>query len=77
VLFEYCWNQRDSGATGGCSTYRTAEMQAEAARRLAELHPNFVKVVTKKSKDTSTSWKNMKERVDVIVYWRKALESAS
>lgn len=76
VLFEYCWNQRDSGATGGCSTYRTPEMQAAAARELARLHPEFVKVVTKQSKSTSSSWKGMKERVDVTVYWRKALDSA-
>jgi hypothetical protein len=77
VFFEYCWNQRDSGATGGCSKYRTPEMQSDAAHRLAEMHQGFVKLVTKKSKDTSTSWKGMKERVDVIVSWRKALESAS
>lgn len=77
VLYEYCWNQRDSGATGGCSAYRTAEMQAGAAHKLAEMHPGFVKVVVKKSKDTSTSWKDMKERTDAVVYWRKALESAS
>jgi hypothetical protein len=76
VLFEYCWNQRDSGATGGCSTYRTPEMQAEAASKLAQLHPGFVKLVTKKSKDTSTAWRGMKERVDVMVYWRDAIDSA-
>lgn len=76
VFFEYCWNQRDSGATGGCSTYRTAEMQREAARTLAQLHPGFVKPVEKESKDTSTSWKGMKKRMDVVVYWRKALASA-
>jgi hypothetical protein len=76
VFFEYCWNQRDSGATGGCSKYRTAEMQEQAARTLAQLHPGFVKLVDKESKSTSTSWKDMKKRVDVIVSWRKALDSA-
>jgi len=73
VLFDYCWNQRGSGALGGCSTYRTAAMQANAARRLAELHPDFVNVTTKKSK---VNWKGLEERVDVIVGWRKAYESS-
>jgi hypothetical protein len=75
VSFEYCWNQRGSGRRGGCEVYRTSEMQAAAARRLAELHPNFVKVTTKVSKSSSESWKGMKERVDVVVHWRKAFES--
>jgi hypothetical protein len=74
VSYEFCWNQRGSGSEGGCSTYRTGEMQAAAARRLAELHPDFVKVVTKSSK---SNWKqgDMQERVDVIVQWRKAFEA--
>lgn len=72
VLFEYCWNQRDSAAKGGCSTYRTAEVQAASARKLAELHPGYVKVTEKKSKATSSAWKQMKVRVDVNVQWRKA-----
>lgn len=76
VLFEYCWNQRSSGAVGGCSAYRTPEMQAEAARTLAQLHPGLVKLVEKESKDTSSSWRGMKKRVDVIVSWREALKSA-
>lgn len=76
VSFEYCWNQRGSGAQGGCSTYRTPEMQAEAAHKLASFHPDFVKVVTKASKETSASWKGMKERVDVVVQWRDAYDSS-
>jgi hypothetical protein len=73
VLYEYCWNQRGSGATGGCSTYRTAEMQAKAAHKLAALHPDFVNIKLKKSK---ANWKGLEERVDVIVGWRKAFESS-
>lgn len=73
VSFEYCWNQRLSGAEGGCSTYRTAEMQAAAAGALAGLHPEFVKVVPK----TSASQKGaMATRIDVNVQWRKAYDSA-
>lgn len=75
VSFEYCWNQRGSGAVGGCSTYRNAEMQQLAAEMLAKLHPGFVTVITKDSKDTSSSWTGMKTRVDVKVAWQKAYES--
>jgi hypothetical protein len=73
VLYEYCWNQRGSGATGGCSTYRTGEMQAKAANTLADLHPDFVSIKYKKSK---VGWKGLEERADVIVGWRKAFESS-
>jgi len=76
VSYRYCWNQRGSGKVGGCSDYRTAEMQADAARRLAELHAPFVTLKTKKSKDTSDSWQGMKERTDVNIQWREAYESS-
>jgi hypothetical protein len=76
VSHRYCWNQRGSGNVGGCSDYRTAEMQATAARRLAELHAPFVMLKAKKSKDTSESWKGMKERTDVNIQWREAYESS-
>lgn len=76
VLFEYCWNQRGSGAQGGCSSYRTAEMQAASAHRLKEFHPDFVRITAKKNKEGSGAWEGMKERVDVTVDWRKAFASA-
>jgi len=76
VSFEFCWNQRSSGAEGGCSSYRTYEMQADAANRLADFHPGFVKRVTKESKATSESWKGMKQRIDVNVFWRKAFDTS-
>lgn len=73
VSYEYCWNQRLSGAEGGCSTYRTGEMQAAAATTLAELHPGFVKVVEKNSASQKGA---MAQRIDVNVQWRKAYDSA-
>lgn len=77
VSFHYCWNQRGSDKEGGCSKYRTPAVQQQAAETLADLHPGFVKVVIKKSKDSSPAWKNMKERYDVSVQWRKAFDSFS
>jgi len=72
VIYQYCWNQSGSNADGGCSQYRTLEMQAQAAHQLAKLHSGFVKVTEKQSKN----WKGMVTRTDVIVYWKKAYESS-
>lgn len=73
VTYQYCWGQRCSGDAGGCSQWRTSEIQEEAARNLYRLHPASVKVVTKKSKE---AWGGLssKERVDVIISWKKAFE---
>lgn len=71
VSYQYVWNQRGSGAEGGCSSYRTAEMQMTAALKLKELHPEYVTVVTKAA---GSVWVDMKEREDVRVQWQKAYE---
>ena len=57
------WN-----APGGCSTYRTKELQAQGARQLALLHPGLVRVVLKQAKGKHP-WA---ERTDVVVSWKKA-----
>lgn len=72
VSIKYCWNQRGSGKSGGCSDYRTGEMQEKAAKKLAKLHPESVKVTIKKAKADSVAWRGMKERYDVNIQWRKA-----
>jgi hypothetical protein len=71
VSYQYVWNQRGSGAEGGCSKYRTAEMQTQAAELLQQYHPNFVTLVTK---ETGSVWKDMEERSDVNVQWQRAYE---
>jgi hypothetical protein len=71
VSYQYVWNQRGSGAEGGCSIYRTAEMQMEAAKQLQQFHPAYVSVVTKSA---GTVWKDMEERGDVVIQWQKAYE---
>jgi hypothetical protein len=65
------WNQVGSGADGGCSEYRTNELQTEAAQKLKDCFPDFVKLVTKNNK---TGWKGMENRTDVIISWKKAYE---
>lgn len=68
VLNSYVQNQRGSGTEGGASTYRTMEMQAHAAELLRAKYPDFVRLVTKKTK---VAWGGA-ERTDVIVQWKKA-----
>lgn len=71
VFYQYCWNQIGSGESGGCSTYRTWELQKECAEELAFKFPEFVTVVKKK---TTSTWKEFGERYDVRVQWKKAYE---
>lgn len=71
VAYNYCWNQKGSGAEGGCSSYRTWEMQKRCAEELAEAFPEFVTVVEKKTK---TVWKDFPTRFDVRIQWKKAYQ---
>ncbi len=69
VIVNWTWDQRGaSGASGGCSTYRSPQLQEQASRKLASLFPKYVKAV---QKETKTGWEGMKTRWDVRVQWRK------
>lgn len=68
VVSNYVQNQAGSGKVGGCSIYRDHVMQDSSARRLAALHPGFVKVV---QKTTKTAWGGG-TRTDVAIAWKKA-----
>lgn len=69
VVNGYVHNQRGgSNAPGGCSTTRTLDRHNEAAKKLAQLHPKFVKVVEK----DAGNWGG--PRLDVKVAWKKAFE---
>jgi len=72
VLHLWAHGQRGSNTIGGCSGYRTLKVQAETARRLARLHPGFVKAV---QKTTKTAWGGA-TRTDVVVQWKKAYLSS-
>lgn len=61
-------NQGSSNADGGCSAYRSMEVQDEAAQKLAELHPEYVTLV---KKQTKVAW-NGQERTDVRISWKSA-----
>jgi hypothetical protein len=68
----YCNNQAGSGKGGGCSHFRTPELHAANARKLAELHPGFVRLV---EKTTKTAWGGG-TRTDVVISWKKAYDSS-
>lgn len=71
-LNSWVQDQRGSNAAGGCSIYRTMEVQAEGARGLARLHPDSVTVVEKPPLK-SGGWSGQ-ARLDVRVQWKKALK---
>ncbi len=71
VFYKYCWNQLGSGAVGGCSSYRTGELQKQCAETLQKRFPEFVKTVEKKSK---SGWEGLETRTDVRVQWKKAYD---
>jgi hypothetical protein len=52
---------------GGCSTYRTTEMNSAEAERLAALFPDYVTVVDK-------PYKSSAPRKEVVCRWQKALQ---
>jgi len=70
VLNKWVTNQHGSNLAGGCSHYRTQEVQEESARKLAELHPGLVSVVKKAAKNWGWA-----ERTDVTVGWKKAFRA--
>jgi len=64
-------NQRGgSDAPGGCSIYRTPEVQTESAHLLQKLHPGVVQVV---QKETKTAWGGG-TRTDVRIQWKRAFK---
>ena len=76
VTYKYAWGQGGSGETGGCSNYRTPEMQHEAAVALRNYHPGLVNIKMKRSKTSWPGWPKDSAgytiRTDVNINWQKA-----
>lgn len=66
------WAQNQSGTNiaGGCSTWRTHEIHNASAKRLQELHPEFVSLRQKENKTGGDFGK----RTEVTISWKKAFE---
>lgn len=70
VLSSYVKDFAGLNAPGGCSTFRTSTRQADAARRLQHLYPNFVSLSERppmRGEDVP--------RTDVRVGWAKAAKA--
>lgn len=72
LVTDHAWGQRASNAPGGCSLYRDAELQRQAALALKDKHPDFVRVV---EKETKTGWEGIGKRTDVVISWKKAYDA--
>ena len=72
VLCGFVHNQGGSNTDGGCSHFRTLDVQNTNAALLAKIHDPFVKVV---EKTTKTAWGGA-TRLDVTVQWKKAFASS-
>jgi hypothetical protein len=72
VSYEFAWGQRGSNLPGGCSTYRTNDMQAEGAHGLRRLHGADLVTLVRAKKD----WPGMPRRQEVRISWRRAYEQA-
>lgn len=71
VLTETVVDQKEFDAPGGCSRYRTVEMNNEEAEKLAALFPNYVSIVSKKYKDPQ---KKSNKRLETVIQWQRALQ---
>jgi len=68
VLYKYAQDDAGSNQDGGCSLYRTPEVQKKTSMWMAAHHPE-VTVKVKKSKN----WKGFGDtRVDMVIAWKKA-----
>lgn len=71
VLNMYAHNQAGSGKEGGCSHFRTSQLQEDNALKLHALHPKVVSVVEKETKGSFGGG----VRTDVRIQWKAAFGS--
>ena len=72
IIYDYFFNYTHNN-TGGNSTFRTLELQEQAAHELQKHFPQFVSVETKEG-----AWgkMGMENRKEVRIQWQKAFQSS-
>lgn len=71
-LFYWANGQRMTNMPGGCSTYRSHEVQDRSARRLQELHGE--RIVRLRQKQNKTDREGLGTRTEVTIMWKRAAE---
>lgn len=72
VTTAWAQDQYVTASEGGCSDYRDHALQAKNVKRMAALHPDFVKLRWKENKHGGDFGK----RQEATIYWAKAYKSA-
>lgn len=75
----YWWSQdqRQTALPGGCSDYRDHALHEAGAKRLQELHPDFVRLTKKVNKAAVTYNKDFRERTECVIQWKKAYNNVA
>lgn len=73
IIGYWAQDQKMTNAPGGCSLYRNHDIQDEAARTLAALHPDVVRLRQKKNKGGG----EFGSRTEVTIYWKKAYRASN
>lgn len=68
IITCYAQGQEKTQAKGGCSDYRTHQVQEESAKLLQKFHPECVNLI----QTNKTSMGEFGQRTDVKIYWQRA-----
>jgi len=72
VSYDFCWSQKKSGMEGGCSSYRTYDVQKYTTFIIAKEFPNIAIPVKKVSK---IKWEGIGyKRWDLKIMWKKSFK---
>ena len=68
LIYYWAQGQKTTQDTGGASEYRSLEVHNESVKKLAQLHPHYVRVVQK----DNASGGILAKRLESVIAWKKA-----
>lgn len=71
VLYKWAQNHPGTGTAGGCSIYRSPEVQREGALKLQRYHQQFIDL---KEKHYRSAVESMQNRLEATIFWKKAFK---